>query len=119
VQNTIQHLNKNNMALQYTFTSTHGVTASSAYHKIYKIVYNANDSNKATAYAQVYYNSSAASSGKDPMDVVEFEFTMATGDSDHNLVKQAYIAMKNQTQLKDVRGRKISIDYTHRDVRDV
>ena len=67
------------MALQYTFTSTHGVTASSAYHKIYKIVYNANDSNKATAY----------------------------------------IAMKTQTQLKDVRGRKISIDYTHRDVRDV
>ena len=68
------------MALQYTFTSTHGVTASSAY---------------------------------------QFEFTMATGDSDHNLVKQAYIAMKTQTQLKDVRGRKISIDYTHRDVRDV
>tara|TARA_Y100000593_G_C4246566_1_gene304984 strand:- start:697 stop:1020 length:324 start_codon:yes stop_codon:yes gene_type:complete len=107
------------MAIQYTFTSSHGVTANSAYHKIYKIEYNVKRTNSAIVYAEVYYDASSYSSGKDPIDVVEFEFTMSVGDSDLNLVKQAYNAMKTKTKVKDSRGRTKSIDYTHRDVRDV
>ena len=44
---------------------------------------------------------------------------MSIGDTDKNLVKQAYVAMKTKTKVKDSRGNNISLDYTHRDVRDV
>lgn len=106
------------MAIQYTFTSSTGITSSSAYHKIYKIEYNTKKAT-ATAYAEVFHDSSARSSNKVPIDVVEFDFTMSVGDTDDNPVKQAYTAMKTKTSVRDRRGKPMNIDYTHRDVRDV
>ena len=107
------------MAIQYTFTSATGITSSSAYHKIYKIVYNAKLSNTAKVYAEVFHDASARNSNKVPIDVVEFDFAMTVADRDDNLVKQAYTAMKTKTRVKDSRGKDISLDYTHRDVQDV
>ena len=107
------------MAIQYSFTSSTGITSSSAYHRIYKIVYNVRKSTSATAYAEVYHNAAARTSNYDPIDVVEFDFTMSVGNTDDNLVKQAYTAMKTKTKVKDIRGNNISLDYTHRDVQDV
>ena len=106
------------MALQYTFTSATGITSSSAYHKIYKIEYNTKLA-QATAYAEVYHDASARTNNKVPIDVVEFQFTMAVGNTDDNPVKQAYAAMKTKTKVKDSRGKGISIDYTNRNVQDV
>ena len=106
------------MALQYTFTSATGITSSSAYHKIYKIEYNAKKAT-ATAFAEVFHDASARNSNKVPIDVVEFEFTMAVGNTDDNPVKQAYTAMKTKTSVRDRRGKTISIDYTNRNVQDV
>ena len=107
------------MAIEYTFTSATGITSSSAYHKIYKIVYNAKLSNSAKAYAEVFHNASARNSNKVPIDVVEFDFAMTVGDKDDNLVKQAYTAMKTKTKVKDRRGKDISLDYTDKNVKDV
>jgi len=107
------------MAIQYSFTSSTGITSSSAYHKIYKIVYNVKESTSATAYAEVYHDASARNSNKTPIDVIEFNFTMSVGDRDDNPVKQAYTAIKTKTKVKDSRGRTTAIDYTHRDVQDV
>ena len=106
------------MALQYTFTSATGITSSSAYHKIYKIEYNTKLS-EATAYAEVFHNASARNSNKIPIDVVEFNFTMAVGNTDANPVKQAYAAMKTKTKVKDSRGKPIDLDYTSKNVQDV
>ena len=106
------------MALQYTFTSATGITSSSAYHKIYKIEYNAKKA-MATAFAEVFHDASARNSSKVPIDVVEFEFTMAVGNTDDNPVKQAYTAMKTKTSVRDRRGKPIQIDYTSRNVQDV
>ena len=106
------------MALQYTFTSATGITSSSAYHKIYKIEYNAKKAT-ATAFAEVFHDASARNSNKVPIDVVEFEFTMAVGNTDDNPVKQAYAAMKTKTSVRDSRGKPINIDYTNRNVQDV
>jgi hypothetical protein len=107
------------MALQYTFTSATGITSSSAYHRIYKIVYNVRKSTSATAYAEVYHNSAARTANYDPIDVVEFEFTMGVGDTDKNLVKQAYTSLKTKTSVKDSRGKTKTIDYTNKNVKDV
>ena len=107
------------MALQYTFTSSTGITSSSAYHRIYKIVYNVRKSPSATAYAEVYHDASARTSNYDPIDIVEFDFTMSVGNTDDNLVKQAYTSMKTQTKVKDGRGKTKTIDYTHKNVKDV
>jgi len=106
------------MALQYTFTSATGITSSSAYHKIYKIEYNTRKG-QATAFAEVFHNASARNSNKVPIDVVEFEFTMAVGDKDDNLVKQAYAAMKTKKSVRDRRGKPMNIDYTDTNVKDV
>mgnify|MGYP003667073723 CR=1 FL=1 len=106
------------MALQYTFTSATGITSSSAYHKIYKIEYNTKKST-ATAYAEIFHNSSARTNGKIPIDVVEFEFAMSIGDKDDNPLKQAYTAIKTKTSVRDRRGRPISLDYTNKNVQDV
>jgi hypothetical protein len=106
------------MALQYTFTSATGITSSSAYHKIYKIEYNAKKAT-AIAFAEVFHDASARNSNKVPIDVVEFEFTMAVGNTDDNPVKQAYAAMKTKTSVRDSRGKPIQIDYTSRNVQDV
>ena len=106
------------MALQYTFTSATGITSSSAYHKIYKIEYNAKLS-EATAYAEVFHDASARTSNKIPIDVVEFKFAMALGDKDDNPVKQAYTAIKTKTSVRDSRGKPISLDYTSKNVQDV
>lgn len=106
------------MALQYTFTSATGITSSSAYHKIYKIEYNTKKS-KATAFAEIFHDATARTNNKVPIDVVEFEFTMAVGDKDNNPVKQAYTAMKTKTSVRDRRGRPISLDYTNKNVQDV
>ncbi len=106
------------MALQYTFTSLTGITSSSAYHKVYKIIYNTKRST-ATAFAEVFHNASARTNNKTPIDVVEFEFAMAVGDTDKNPVKQAYTAMKTKTSVKDRTGKQINIDYTNRNVQDV
>jgi len=107
------------MAIQYTFTSSTGITSSSAYHKIYKIVYNVKESTSATAYAEVYHDASARNSNKTPIDVIEFNFTMSVGDRDDNPVKQAYTAIKTKTKVKDSRGKTKSIDYTSKNVQDV
>ena len=107
------------MAIQYTFTSSTGITSNSAYHKIYKIVYNTKQSNTAKVYAEVFHDAAARNSNKVPIDIVEFDFVMSIGDTDKNLVKQAYVTMKTKTKVKDSRGNNISLDYTHRDVRDV
>ena len=106
------------MALQYTFTSATGITSSSAYHKIYKIEYNAKKAT-ATAFAEVFHDASARNSNKVPIDVVEFEFTMAVGNTDDNPVKQAYAAMKTKTSVRDSSDKPIQIDYTSRNVQDV
>jgi len=106
------------MALQYTFTSSTGITSSSAYHKIYKIIYNTKRST-AIAYAEVFHDASARNNNKTPIDVVEFEFSMAVGNTDDNPVKQAYTAIKTKTSVKDSRGKPIQIDYTSRNVQDV
>tara|TARA_R100001463_G_scaffold6275_2_gene20685 strand:+ start:8257 stop:8577 length:321 start_codon:yes stop_codon:yes gene_type:complete len=106
------------MALQYTFTSSTGITSSSAYHKIYKIIYNAKKST-ATACAEVFHDVSARNSNKTPIDVVEFEFAMAVGNTDDNPVKQAYAAMKTKESVKDSRGKPIQIDYKSKNVKDV
>lgn len=107
------------MAIQYSFTSSTGITSSSAYHRIYKIVYNVRKSTSATAYAEVYHNAAARTSNYDPIDVVEFDFTMSVGNTDENLVKQAYASMKTKTQVKDNRGKIKIIDYTSKNVKDV
>ncbi len=106
------------MAIEYTFTSATGITSSSAYHRIYKVVYN-NKKSTATATAEVFHDSSARNNNKVPIDVVEFEFAMSVGDTDKNPVKQAYTAMKTKTSVKDSRGKSISIDYTNKGVKDV
>ena len=106
------------MAIEYTFTSATGITSSSAYHRIYKIVYN-NKKSTATATAEVYHDSSARNSNKVPIDIVEFDFTMAVGDTDKNPVKQAYTAMKTKTSVKSNMGGSINIDYTNKGVKDV
>ena len=106
------------MALQYTFTSATGITSSSAYHKIYKIEYNTKKAT-ATAFAEVYHDASARNNNKVPIDVVEFEFTMAVGNTDDNPVKQAYVAMKTKTSVKDSRGKPINVDYNNKNVKDV
>ena len=106
------------MALQYTFTSATGITSSSAYHKIYKIVYNTKKST-ATAYAEIFHDASARTNNKVPIDVVKFEFAMAVGDKDDNPVKQAYTAMKTKTSVRDSRGTPITLDYTSKNVQDV
>ena len=106
------------MAIEYTFTSATGITSSSAYHRIYKIVYN-NKKSTATATAEVFHDSSARNSNKVPIDIVEFDFTMSVGNTDDNLVKQAYTSMKTQTKVKDGRGKTKTIDYTHKNVKDV
>ncbi len=106
------------MALQYTFTSATGITSTSAYHKIYKIEYNAKKST-ATVFAEVFHDASARTNNKVPIDVVEFDFTMSVGNTDDNPVKQAYAAMKTKTKVKDSRGKPISLDYTDRNVQDV
>ena len=106
------------MSLQYTFTSATGITSSSAYHKIYKIEYNTKLS-EATAYAEVFHDASARANNKVPIDVVEFKFTMAVGNTDDNPVKQAYAAIKTKTSVRDSRGKPIQIDYTSRNVQDV
>ena len=107
------------MAIQYSFTSSTGITSSSAYHKIYKIVYNVKESTTATAYAEVYHDASARNSNKTPIDVIEFNFSMSVSDRDDNPVKQAYTSNKTKTKVKDSRGRTKAIDYSHRDVQDV
>lgn len=107
------------MAIQYTFTSSSGITSSSAYHRIYKIEYNVKKTTSATAYAEVFHNAAARTSGYTPIDIVEFEFTMSVGNSDDNLVKQAYASMKTKTRVKDSRGQSKNIDYTSKGVKDV
>ncbi len=106
------------MALQYTFTSATGITSSSAYHKIYKIVYNAKKST-ATAYADIFHDASARTNGKIPVDVIQFEFTMSVGNKDGNPLKQAYTAIKTKTSVRDRRGKTITLDYTSNSVQDV
>ena len=106
------------MAIEYTFTSATGITSSSAYHRIYKIVYN-NKKSTATATAEVFHDASARTSNKIPIDVVEFKFAMAVGDKDDNPVKQAYTAMKTKTSVRDRRGKPITLDYTSKNVKDV
>ena len=106
------------MALEYTFTSSTGITSSKAYHRIYKIIYN-NKKSIATACAEVFHNEAARNGNKTPIDVVEFEFTMAVGDTDKNPVKQAYTAMKTKESVKDSRGNIKSINYKDKNVKDV
>ena len=67
----------------------------------------------------MFHDASARNSNKVPIDVVEFEFTMAVGNTDDNPVKQAYAAMKTKTSVRDSRGKPIQIDYTNRNVQDV
>ena len=67
----------------------------------------------------MFHDASARTNNKVPIDVVEFDFAMAVGDTDDNPVKQAYTAMKTKTKVKDSRGKPISLDYTDRNVQDV
>jgi hypothetical protein len=100
------------MALELSFTSSHGVVASKAYHRIYKIVYNVRKSTSATAYAEVYYNSSARTSNYAPIDVVQFDFVMDVKGSAKEPVTQAYNSLKTKSKVKNDRGATKSLDYS-------
>jgi hypothetical protein len=100
------------MALELSFTSSHGVVASKAYHRIYKIVYNVRKSTTATAYAEVYYNDSARTSNYAPIDVVQFDFVMDVKGSAKEPVTQAYNSLKTKSTVKNDRGATKSLDYS-------
>lgn len=100
------------MALELSYTSSHGVTASKAYHRIFKIVYNVRKSTSATAYAEVFYNSAARTSNYAPIDVVEFEFAMDVSSKAKEPVTQAYNSLKTKSKVRNERGGSKSIDYS-------
>ena len=100
------------MALEIAYTSSHGVESREAYHRIYKIVYNVRKTTSATAYAEVYYNNTARTSGFDPIDTVEFDFAMDVSGRGAEPVTQAYNSLKTKAVVTDNRGKTKSLDYS-------
>lgn len=107
------------MALQYGYTTRHGVTVSKAYHKITNIIYNANQSPNTVAEIRIFNTKIDADNGKDELDRMTFSFNMATTSTSKNLVDQAYVALRKLQQVTDGRGRTKVIDYKSKSVKDV
>ena len=93
------------MAIQKEITSRHGITASEAYHWV-ETVYTDREKKRddTTVRVKIYSTKDAKTSGKDPLERVEFIFSLSTEDTAENAVKQAYVALK---KLDDVGGREI------------
>lgn len=83
------------MALQKSYTSSNGFTASAAYGRVVEVQYNRN---KTTAKLHWYLDKSAAdTANKIGQDVVEFSASL----DGNNLVAQAYAAFKALEHLTD------------------
>jgi len=113
------HTGRDNMALEFGYTTRHGVTSSKAYHKITNIIYNANQSPNTVAEIRIYNTKTDADNGLDELDKMTFSFTMGITSSDRDPVSQAYLAVRKIQQVTDNRGRSRSIDYKSKSVKDV
>ena len=107
------------MAIQYAYTSLQGVVASSAYHRITRVDYNADNTVNAKMTIKVFKDANARSDGFDPLDINVVTFTMDVSGRGAIPLTQAYNALKTKTAVIDPKGRSKNIDYTHDDVRDV
>lgn len=98
------------MAIEQSFTTAHGLTASKAYWRIYKIEYNVLKSVSTVAYVKIYKDAAARTSNKIPVDTLKFDFSISTQSDAKELVTQAYASLKQQSKVKDDRGKDLSID---------
>ena len=93
------------MAIQKTYTSAHGVTVSSAYHRVKNIECKKENDGIFYCETEVYIYNSASDKDKLRLGVARFTFNLEVGNSALNPVKQAYEYLKTQDNIS-------SIDYT-------
>ena len=93
------------MAIQKSYTSAHGVTVSSAYHRVKDI--ECKKENDGIFYCETHVNIHNSASDKDKLrlGVARFVFHLDVGGSSLNPVKQAYDYLKTQNNIQ-------GIDYT-------
>ena len=93
------------MAIQKSYTSAHGVTVSSAYHRVKDIECKKENDGIFYCETEVHIYNSASDKDKLRLGVARFVFHLDVGNSALNPVKQAYVYLKTQS---DING----VDYT-------
>jgi hypothetical protein len=94
------------MAIQKDFTSKHGVSAPSAYHRVETVfVDQIRTGYNSTACVKVYNSQVDRAAGRAPLARMEFTFETSTAADALNPVAQAYEALK---EMDDV----IGVNYT-------
>ena len=93
------------MAIQLSYTSTHGVVAAKAYHHINSVnLINLTNGSEALASIEVYQTQQDYAAGSSSLDNISYVFTMDITDSGQNPSKQAYTALTSNSATKDSGG---------------
>ena len=98
------------MAIQQSFTTSHGIALPKAYWRIYKIEYNVLRGTSTIVYAQIFKDVNARNSNLQPVDTVQFNFSLDVSNRGAEPVTQAYNSLKTKTKLKDNRGNDLTVD---------
>jgi hypothetical protein len=98
------------MAIEQAFTTAHGIDIKNAYWRVYKIELNILKSTSSIVFVQIYKDANARGNNLIPVDTLYFDFGMDITNNGVNPIKQAYISLKTQTNIKDDRGGNRIID---------
>jgi len=90
------------MAIQLSYTSSQGVVATKAYHRVNAVNYTTESNSHVKL--NIYQSIGDYEKGNTPLDMISFEFSMDITDDGANPIKQAYNSLTSNKASMDMGG---------------